>query len=171
MVTSVCCGSHLSSRNVFRGHLALTEDIDAIRRCEQDKQAKTVVSISRKAGLMSQTTVTANRRQALKRRSSRLTLNAHVRLSGHDREKCAFTMPAKATNLNRHGAVIKLNRELLVGSTVVVQNSRSTQAPARVVTLVSTIQGVYAYGVEFLEDVPVKDFWGINFPLPAAERS
>jgi hypothetical protein len=52
-----------------------------------------------------------------------------------------------------------VNRESSVGSTVVVQNSRSTQAPARVVTLVSAIQGVYAYGVEFLEDVPVKDFW------------
>jgi hypothetical protein len=120
---------------------------------------------------MSQTTVTENRHQVLKRRSSRLALNARVTLSGQDREKCAFTMTARATNLNRHGAVIRLNRELLVGSTVVVQNSRRTQAPARVVTLVTAIQGVYAYGVEFLEDVPVKDFWGINFPLPAAERS
>jgi hypothetical protein len=120
---------------------------------------------------MSQITVTENRHQVLKRRSSRLALNARVTLSGYDRGKCAFTMPARATNLNRHGAVIRLNRELLVGSTVVVQNRRRTQAPARVVTLVSAIQGVYAYGVEFLEDVAVKDFWGINFPLPAAERS
>jgi hypothetical protein len=111
---------------------------------------------------MSQTTVTESQRQVLKRRSSRLALNARVKLSGHDREKCAFTMPARATNLNRHGAVIQLNRELLVGSTVVVQNISSTQAPARVVTLVSAIKGVYAYGVEFLEDVAVKDFWGIN---------
>jgi hypothetical protein len=120
---------------------------------------------------MSQTTVAVNRRQVLRRRSNRLALNAPVRLSGHDRERCAFTIPARATNLNRHGAVIQLNRELLVGSTIVLQNNRSTQAPARVVTLVTAIQGVYAYGVEFLEDVSVKDFWGITFPLPAAERS
>jgi hypothetical protein len=118
---------------------------------------------------MSQNTVALSQRQVLKRRSIRMALNARIRLSGHDREKCTFMMPARATNLNRHGAVIQLNRELLVGSTVVVQNSRSTQAPARVVTLVSAVQGVYTYGVEFLEDDPVKDFWGINFPSPAAE--
>ena len=111
---------------------------------------------------MSHTTVN---RQVLKRRSSRIALNAHIWLSGHDREKCAFTMPAKATNLNRYGAVIQLNRELLVGSTVVVQNnSHRVQAPARVVTLVSALHEVYTYGVEFLEADPVKDFWGINFP-------
>ena len=113
-------------------------------------------------GPMSHATIT---RQVLKRRSSRIALNARISLSGHDPDKCAFTMPAKATNLNRHGAVIQLNRELFVGSTVVVQNnSRRVQAPARVVTLVSALHEVYTYGVEFLEADPVKDFWGINFP-------
>ena len=118
---------------------------------------------------MSQTTVN---RRALKRRSSRVALNARITVSGHDPEKCSFTMPAKATNLNRHGAVIQVNRELLVGSTVVVQsNSRRAQAPARVVIFISALQEIYSYGVEFLEAAPVKDFWGINFPSPAAERS
>jgi hypothetical protein len=106
-----------------------------------------------------------NRIQAPKRRSSRIALNAPIRLSGQDREKYTFTMPARATNLNRHGAAIQLNRELLVGSTVLVQNSRRTQASARVVAQVSaTAQGVYIYGVEFLEDDGVSDFWGISFP-------
>jgi hypothetical protein len=77
-------------------------------------------------------------------------------------------MPARATNLNRHGAAIQLNRELLVGSAVVVQNGRGTQASARVVAQVSAAaQGVYTYGVEFLEDGGVKDFWGISFPSQA----
>lgn len=77
-------------------------------------------------------------------------------------------MPARATNLNKHGAAIQLNRELLVGSTVVVQNSRRTQASARVIAQVSaTAQGVYTYGVEFPEDGGVKDFWGISFPSQA----
>jgi hypothetical protein len=49
-----------------------------------------------------------------------MALNARITLSGHDRAKCSFTMPARATNLNRHGAAIQLNRELLVGSTIVL---------------------------------------------------
>ena len=92
-----------------------------------------------------------------------MALNAPIRLAGQDREKCTFTMPARATNLNRHGAAIQINRELLVGSTVVVQNSRRTQASARVVAQVSASQGVYTYGVEFLQE-DVKNFWGITFP-------
>src|SRR6266702_4902704 len=105
-----------------------------------------------------------NRIQATKRRSSRMALNAPIQLAGQDRAKCAFTMPARATNLNRHGAAIQLNRELLVDSTLVVRNSRGSQAPARVGAQVSAVQGVYTYGVEFLQDDAVKDFWGITFP-------
>jgi hypothetical protein len=47
-----------------------------------------------------------------------MALTVRIEVSGEDRQKCFFTMPAKATNLNRHGAAIQLNRELLVGSTV-----------------------------------------------------
>jgi autotransporter translocation and assembly factor TamB len=117
-------------------------------------------------GLM--TTVAVNRIQVAKRRSSRIALNARIGLSGQDREKCTFTMPARATNLNKHGAAIQLNRELSVGSAVVVQNGRGTQASARVIAQVSATQGgVYTYGVEFLEDGGVNDFWGISFPPQA----
>jgi hypothetical protein len=114
-------------------------------------------------------TGSVNQMQVLRRRSTRMALKARITLSGHDRAKCAFTMPAKATKLNRHGATIQLNRELLVGSTIVLQNHQ-TQASARVVMQVSAHrQGVYAYGVEFLEaDAVEKNFWGINFPSPAA---
>jgi hypothetical protein len=109
--------------------------------------------------------VTVNRIQAPKRRSTRIALNARIGLSGEDRLKCAFTMPARASNLNKHGAAIQLNRELSVGSCVVVRNDRGTQASARVVAQVSaTAQGVHIYGVEFLEDDDVSDFWGISFP-------
>src|SRR5438876_10416293 len=106
------------------------------------------------------TTVAVARNQLLRRRSNRMALKARIRLAGQDREKCTFTMPARATNLNRHGAAIQINRELLVGSTVVVQNSRRTQASARVVAQLSASQGVYTYGVEFLQE-GVKNFWGI----------
>jgi hypothetical protein len=116
-----------------------------------------------KQGLM--TAVAVNRIQIAKRRSSRIALNARIGLSGQDREKRTFTMPARATHLNKYGAAIQLNRELLVGSAVVVQNGRGTQASARVVAQVSATQGgIYTYGVEFLEDGGVNDFWGISFP-------
>ena len=116
-------------------------------------------------------TESVNGTQLLKRRSTRMALNARITLSGHDRAKCAFTMPARATKLNRHGAAIELNRELLVGSTIVLQNTRRTQTPARVVTQVSAFHGVYTYGVEFLEaDAANKNFWGITFPSSATSK-
>ena len=110
--------------------------------------------------------------QVLKRRSSRIALKAQITLSGDDCTKCAFTLPAKATKLNRHGAAIQLNRELLVGSTIRLQNTRQTQLSARVVSLISAQrQGVYTYGVEFLEaDAAEKNFWGINFPSPVVPK-
>jgi len=94
-----------------------------------------------------------------------MALNAPIGVSGKDRRKCSFTMPAKATNLNKHGAAIQLNRELLVGSTVVLRNKSGTQVSARVVAQLAALQGVPSYAIEFAEqDDRVKTFWGITFP-------
>jgi len=93
-----------------------------------------------------------------------MPLNAKIGVSGQDRQKCSFTMSAKATNLNRYGAAVQLNRELQIGSTVVIQNGRRTQASARVVTQISADGGVFTYGVEFQEDDSLHNFWGIMFP-------
>jgi hypothetical protein len=94
-----------------------------------------------------------------------MALNAPIALSGEDRKKCSFTTPAKATNLNRHGAAVQLNRELLVGSTVVVRNQRGTLVSARVVAQLAALRGVPTYAIEFLEqDDKAKNFWGITFP-------
>ena len=94
-----------------------------------------------------------------------MALNAPIGLSGEDRQKCAFSMPAKATNLNKHGAAVQLNRELMVGSTVVVRNKGGTQVSARVVAQLAALQGVNTYAIEFAEqDDKVKTFWGITFP-------
>jgi hypothetical protein len=107
----------------------------------------------------------AHRSQIAKRRSSRIALNAPVGLSGEDRQNRSFTMPAKATNLNKHGASVQLNRELLVGSTVVVRNKSGTQVSARVVAQLAALQGVPTYAIEFAEpDDKVNTFWGITFP-------
>ena len=110
-------------------------------------------------------TLSVNRSQITKRRSSRVALNTRIGLSGQDRQKCSFTMPARATNLNKHGAAVQLNRELLVGSIVVVQNKRGTQVSARVVAQLGARQGVPSYGIEFVEQNDrAKNFWGIAFP-------
>lgn len=100
-----------------------------------------------------------------KRRSNRMALNAAVRLSGEDRQKSSFAAPAKATNLNLHGAAVQLDRELPVGSTLIVQNARGTQLSARVVSQISAFEGVRIYAIEFVEkDERAKNFWGITFP-------
>jgi hypothetical protein len=109
------------------------------------------------------TTVAVVRNQLRRRRSDRMALKARIGLSGQDREKCAFTMPARATNLNRHGAAIQVNRELPVGSTVVVQNSREAQAPVRMIAQGNVAQGAYTYGFEFVQDEAGEHFWGIAF--------
>jgi len=112
------------------------------------------------------TTAAVSRSQLLRRRSNRMALNTRVAISGHDREKSAFTIPVRATGLNKHGAAIQLNRELPVGITVVVRNGRGDQASARVVSQVNFVQGIYTYGVEFVQEGAGQDFWGITFPSP-----
>lgn len=94
-----------------------------------------------------------------------MQLHASVGLSGEDRQKASFTMNAKATNLNRHGAAVQLPRELHVGSTVTLQNKRGLQVSARIVSQISAVGGQRTYGVEFLEqDERTLQFWGISFP-------
>jgi PilZ domain-containing protein len=107
----------------------------------------------------------ATRSQTQKRRSTRMALNAPVGLSGQDRQKCPFSLPARATNLNRYGAAVQLHRELQIGSTIVVRNQRGAQVSARIVAQVAAVQGVPTYAIEFVEhDEKAKNFWGITFP-------
>ncbi len=108
---------------------------------------------------------TAGRSQIAKRRSTRMALQASIGLSGEDRQKCSFTMPARATKLNRHGAAVQLGRELQVGSIVSVNNKQGTQISARVVAQLAAAAGVSTYAIEFVEqDDRAQTFWGIVFP-------
>ena len=106
------------------------------------------------------------RSQLSRRRSSRIALNAPILLSGDDRQKSPFSLlPARATNLNRHGAAVQLHRDLLVGSTIMVRNQRGGQVSARVVAQLAALQGVPTYAIEFVErDDKATTFWGITFP-------
>jgi hypothetical protein len=94
-----------------------------------------------------------------------MALSASIGLSGEDRRKISFTASAKATSLNLHGAAIRLDRELLVGSTVLVRNQCGTQVRARIVTQLATFQGVPTYAIEFVDaEEKAQNFWGIAFP-------
>ena len=94
-----------------------------------------------------------------------MALNASIGLSGEDRRKIAFTASAKATSLNLHGAAIRLDRELVVGSTVLVRNQCGTQVRARIVAQLAAFQGAPSYAIEFVDaDETAQNFWGIAFP-------
>jgi hypothetical protein len=105
-----------------------------------------------------------DRNALAKRRSNRIALKTPIGLSGEDYLKAPFTMPARATNLNRHGATIQLTRKLSVGSMVLVRNNRAIQVTARIVAQVSAVDGLHCYGIEFLEKAAAENFWGIVFP-------
>jgi len=97
-----------------------------------------------------------------------MALNASVGMTGEDKLKVSFTMPAKATNLNRHGASVQLSRDLPVGSVVTLKNQRGAQVSARIVSVIAAKQGVSTYGIEFVnKDDDSRQFWGISFPTNA----
>ena len=120
----------------------------------------------------------SSRTQTAKRRSSRIPIDLPVGLSGEDSQEFAFTTAAKATNVNKFGAAVYLPRQLLVGSMIVVRNTRGTEVTARVVVQLAASQGISAYGIEFVNADSAKNFWGISFPplqsrpmhVKAAER-
>jgi hypothetical protein len=102
------------------------------------------------------------------RRSKRMGLSVSVGLSGEDRVKSSFTMPARATNLNKHGAAVQLTRDLAVGSVVQLRNKNGSQVSARIVAQLKASQEVSTYAVEFVEqDCGATNFWGISFPSNA----
>jgi len=116
-------------------------------------------------------TASASRSLIAKRRSTRLLLSASIGLSGEDRLKCPFTMPARATNLNRHGAAVQLSRDLVVGSVMLLRNKRGTEVSARIVAQLTATQRVSTYGIEFVEqDDRAGNFWGISFPVGDKSR-
>lgn len=97
-----------------------------------------------------------------------MALSAAIGLSGEDCQNCSFAIPARATNLNRYGAAIRLDRELAVGSVVLLSNKRGSQVPARIVAQLAAAEGASTYAIEFVEhNSDATTFWGITFPPKA----
>jgi len=87
-----------------------------------------------------------------------------VQASGRDADGESFSVSTTATNLNRNGATIHVNRDLGMDSIIVLENSRGGRTSARVVARVNMVQDLCSYGVEFIGEDGGKDFWGISFP-------
>lgn len=98
-----------------------------------------------------------------RRRTKRMALSVSVEVSGEDLKGDSFRLTATATNLNRDGGMIRLNRDLSVGSTLLLKH-RGLRSSARVVRQANAAQGQCAYGVELVESEESKSFWGIHFP-------
>jgi len=77
-------------------------------------------------------------------------------------------MPARASNLNKHGGAVQVSRDLVVGSVILVRSKRGVQVSARIVAQLRASGRVSTYGIEFIEqDDKANNFWGISFPSNA----
>lgn len=102
--------------------------------------------------------------QPSRRRTKRIALTVAVEVLGKDAKGSPFTLTARATNLNKNGAMLYLNRDLSMESVLVIRNGRRARTSVRVVGKTRTGE-LYSYGIEFIEPNEVNDFWGISFPL------
>ena len=96
------------------------------------------------------------------RRSPRIAVLIPINVAGQDLQKCAFSEAAMATNLNLHGAAIRLNRQLTIGSVITVTNRIGIGAPARIVAQVGVAEDAFIYGIEFVQGRQ-PNFLGVSF--------
>jgi hypothetical protein len=73
------------------------------------------------------------------------------------------SVPAVATDLNLHGALVITNGTFPVASHILLINRQNEVASARVVTEVARLSSMRQYGVEFLHGGIGEEFWGVQF--------
>jgi hypothetical protein len=104
------------------------------------------------------------------RRSDRVSLTLLLEASGVDSQGQEFKGPARTLLINRTGAVIVLERELLPEQQIHLQRRAPHEAhrhsQARIVGQFGRQKDGYLYGVELPD--PSVDLWGVEFP-PSAE--
>jgi PilZ domain len=84
------------------------------------------------------------------RRSPRIAVLIPINVAGQDHQKRAFSESATAINVNLHGAAIRLNRQLIIGSAITVTNQIGIKAAARIVAQVGVAEDAFIYGIEFI---------------------
>ncbi len=103
------------------------------------------------------------------RRSDRISISLSLEATGIDANNQPFIDSATTIVLNRHGALIALNRPLRIGQTIRVSrqlfDGSRCEADVHVVACEEGISDRKAYGIAFAE--ANLDFWGIEFPAAA----
>jgi len=105
------------------------------------------------------------------RRSDRITLTLLVEASGHDVHGQEFKESSRTLLINRHGAVIVLDRDVAAEQRIHLKRRAPAEvhreADVRVVGQFGKQKDGYIYGIEILGDC---DLWGVEFP-PLKESS
>jgi hypothetical protein len=101
--------------------------------------------------------------ESKQRRSGRVTMAVPIVVIGSDSEGLVFSEETKTAVLSRHGAGI-LSRYKLVAEQQLILRVKVTdrEAEVRVVGEIARQDGVYTYGVAFVNEA--LDFWGVEFP-------
>ncbi len=98
-----------------------------------------------------------------KRRSQRLKIPIQIQVAPADPSADPNPFRATATNLNRYGALVSGDREVKIGSHVLLTNPKREQAMARVVSGTQRGSTLKQYGVEFMDSRTGATFWGLTF--------
>lgn len=97
------------------------------------------------------------------RRSSRVTIDMPVEVSGHSMNGTAFGEETRTTAVNAHGALILLKTATEIKPSLLLVNKKSgAKAQCRVVYRKKLEDGKTEVGLEFVDPQP--RFWGISFP-------
>jgi len=107
-----------------------------------------------------------------RRRGDRVSLTLLLETSGKDAQGNEFNLPSRTLLINRGGAVIVLERELVAEQQIQIKRQAPSeshrQGRARVVGQFGRQKEGYLYGIEIVEDGT--DLWGIEFP-PVSESN
>jgi hypothetical protein len=107
-----------------------------------------------------------------RRRSDRVSLTLLLEASGTDSHGHEFKEPARTLLINRGGAVVILDRELMPEQQIHIRRQAPSeshrQSAVRVVNQFGRQRDGYLYGVEILD--PEVDMWAVEFP-PMAEST
>ncbi len=96
------------------------------------------------------------------RRSVRIPKEVPILLIGSDTRGREFVEQTKTVVLSRHGAgIVSMHKLSVEQELIVIQEQCKREAEIRVVGEIGSEDGLYTYGVTFLN--PDIDFWGIEF--------
>lgn len=99
------------------------------------------------------------------RRSGRISKQVPILLIGSDADGCVFSEVTKTVVLSSHGAGIVSANKLIAEQELHIRSMvTNREVEARVVGEIAENEGVYTYGVAFLDESC--DFWQLEFPPP-----